>query len=145
MVLVVAAAIAAYLAGQTAWREGGAQIALQRRGSITMEKMVRGVDGRNGIREAKAVSTSGGGDTIAFISGIDDEERSFFLQGDEIFYDPDTSNPGDEISIADDVNDIDFEMVSTKRAKIEMTLRRRVRDRWLSVNIITNCTRRNWR
>lgn len=99
VLLVMGGALGIYVMAMTAWKEGGIQISLQRKASIAMEKMVRGVDGRNGIRSASAVSSSSAS-TIQYTSG---QERSFYLSGSEIMYDPDTSTSNDEYAIAENV------------------------------------------
>lgn len=90
-----------YLMCLTSWEQGSTQVALQRDAAVIMEKMVRGVDGTGGIREAVSVDTSVAGriDYTSDIGGVE-RERSFYLNGNDIFYDPDTSTASDEYSIA---------------------------------------------
>ena len=56
IVVVIAGSLAFYLMARTAWIDCSKRIPLQRKASLAMEKMVRGIDGRNGIREADAGS-----------------------------------------------------------------------------------------
>jgi len=88
-----------YLMCLTSWEQGSTQVALQRDAAVIMEKMIRGVDGTNGIREAVSVDTSVLG-RIDYTSGVDGVERTFYVSGDDILYDPVTSDPLDGDPIA---------------------------------------------
>jgi len=99
--LIMGGTLTVYIMSITAWHEGSTQIYLQRDAALAMERMVRGVSGRNGLREADTVTPLGNG--IAYRSAIDAVERSFYLNvaGDTIMYDPDTLIGGDEYAITD--------------------------------------------
>ncbi len=145
MGLVIGGVIAIYIMGTTAWKEGSVQVALQRGGSIAVEKMIRGVDGTNGIREASSVElyTS---DTvynvIRYTSGIDSQERSFYLSSGEIMYDPNTSISDDEFSIAENVTGLTF-AVSDSLVTIDLNLEGQVIDRTIKVDLSTEVKLRN--
>lgn len=155
MMLVVGGALAIYIMSQTAWYEGSTQIALQRRGSLAMEKMVRGVNGRYGIREGRSGTlTLAGSNRIEVAVDMndpptpgdpsDDTTISFYLVDDEIFYDPDTSTAGDEVSIVDDVTSLNFQTLgTTRRVGIDLSLGRRVLGKLINVSLTTNVTLRN--
>lgn len=106
MGLIISGAIAIYIRSTTIWQEGGVQIILQRNASMVMEKMVRGVYGTNGIREANSVALYSSNTEIRYTSGIDNQERSFYLSGSEIIHDPNTSVSDDEFSIAENARPI---------------------------------------
>lgn len=99
MLVAIGGAIVIYLMATTAWKEGSALITIQRSDSMVIEKMVRGVNGTNGIREAKSVILPNA-NTIRYTSGIDGKVRSFYLSNNEIMYDPDIAIFNDEFSIA---------------------------------------------
>lgn len=99
MVLVLAGIIGASRMVQTDMAERNAQVTLHQQARGAMERMVHGVYGTDGIREASSV-TIPSSTTIRYTSGIDSTERSFYLSGNEIMYDPDTSTSDNEISIA---------------------------------------------
>lgn len=102
LVFIVGCAVAIYLMSVTTWKEGSTQISLQREAGSAMEKMVRGVNGMNGIREAETVSLASSSN-IRYTSAIDSVERSFYLSSGNIIYDPSTSAANDEFSIAENV------------------------------------------
>jgi len=145
MALVITGAISIYMMSITAWREGSTQIALQRTASIAMEKMVRGIDGRNGIREASSV-TRPNDTTIKFTSGIDAQERSFYLSGSEIIYDPDTSTTDDEFPIVENIrttpSGLTF-VVSGAVVTINLGMQGMVRGKAIDINLSTSVKLRN--
>lgn len=141
MLLAIGGAIVIYLMLLTAWKEGGVQIALQREASIAMEKMARGIDGMNGIREAKSV-TLPNTTTIRYTSGIDSQERSFYLSGSELIYDPDTSSSDDEFSIAENVRTTAFS-ISDNLVTIDLGLEDQVIDKAINVDLSTQVKLRN--
>jgi len=125
----------------SAWREGSTQITLQREASTVMEKMVRGVDGQNGIREASSVTTPTS-DCIQYISGVDGQERSFYLDGTDIMYDPDTSTASDEYSAAEDVSGLAFS-VSGDIITVDLNMLRAAGPRDMTLNLSTVIKLRN--
>lgn len=143
IVLVIGGVMFVYTMSTTAWKEGSAQIILQREGSIAMEKMVRGINGTNGIREAGSALTSVSNTKIEYTSGIDDRERSFRLSGSEIKYDPNTIDPNDvELIIAEHVTGLEF-TISGDIVTIELSLMDEVVDRPINVDLSTNVRLRN--
>ncbi len=151
MLLIIGGTMTIYLMSITAWQEGSMQIVLQRKGSIAMEKMVRGVDGRNGIREAKAGSVTCVNTTseksIQYTT-IDGKKRKFYLSGSEIIYDPDTLTPGDHFSIAKyvetpSVDDEPLFAVSGNIVTINLVMEEEVMDKPINVDLSTQVKLRN--
>jgi hypothetical protein len=99
MLFAIGGIIVIYLMATIAWKEGSALITLQRSASMAMEKMVRGVNGTNGIREANSVILPNA-NTIRYMSGIDGKVRSYYLSNNGIMYDPDMAIFNDEFFIA---------------------------------------------
>ena len=139
LLLVVAGVSAVYLMALTTWHEGGAQVMLQRGASIAMEKMVRGIDGTDGIRESKSVTC--GSDSIQYTSGIDDKTRRFYLSNGQIWYDdPDDTS---DISIATDVSGLTFS-ASNDRVSITISMADQVRDKSITASLVTQVKLRNY-
>ena len=110
--------------------------------------LVRGINGTNGIREADALEViiSNGGTKIEYISGIDGKERSFYLSGSKIMYDPDTSTAGDEFSIAEKVKTIPPGLIfvpTDSGVAINLGMQDMVRDRAINVDLQTEVRCRN--
>lgn len=118
-------------------------------GSIATEKLVRGVRGasetrKNGIREAKSFTIPIlDSSTIQFVSGVDSQSRSFYLDSDKIIYDPDTLVTDDEVVAAKNIESLSFEKLSSRRIRINMTLEKYVRDKLINVSLETEVTIRN--
>ena len=145
MCLLLGVVIAIYSMGATAWKEGEIMIPLQRNASFAMEKMARGTNGADGIREARTVTLTSASE-IQYTSGIDSVMRRFYLSGSQVMYDPDNSLVGDEIAIVDNVRTnpagLTFS-VSGDVVTISLTLEDRVRDRIVNIELKTNVTLRN--
>lgn len=139
--LMVAGILAVYLKSLTAWHEGSVQLTLQRKSSMVMERMVRGVDGTNGIREAGNITVPNSY-TIQYASGVDGTERSFYLSGSDIIYDPDTSLADDESSIAEKISSLTF-ILSGNMVTITLNMQEAVRDRNLQIDLTTRIKVRN--
>lgn len=139
--LMIAGILAVYIKSLTAWHEGGVQLTLQRKSSMVMERMVRGVDGANGIREAGNITVPNSY-TIQYASGVDGIERSFYLNGSDIMYDPDTSLAGDEFSIAEKIGSLTFNL-SGNMVTISLNMQETVRDRNLQIDLTTRIKVRN--
>lgn len=139
--LMIAGVLAVYLKSLTAWHEGSVQLTLQRKSSMVMERMVRGVDGTNGIREAGNITVPNSY-TIQYASGLDGIERSFYLSGSDIMYDPDTSLAGDEFSIAEKIGGLIFTL-SGNMVTITLNMQEAVRDRNLQIDLTTRIKARN--
>ena len=151
MGLVIGGVITIYIMGATAWKEGSVQVALQRGGSIAMEKMVRGVYGTNGIREAKHntdsepnnVTLHSGNTEIQYKSGIDNVTRRFYLSGSEIWYDSDTS-PGGGDCIAENVTGLTFSpSLIDNMVTINLGMEGQVIDKTIKVDLSTEVKLRN--
>ena len=151
MTLVISAIVIVYLMSITNWDEGSVQVVLQRNASITMEKMIRGVGGGSGIREASSV-TIPNTTTIRYTSGIDGIEKSFYLNGSEAMYDSDTSINNNEFSIAENISTgggggggspgLTFAL-NGNMVVINLSMEEQVRDRLLSVDLSTQIKLRN--
>ena len=143
--LLVGGTIAIYIRCLKVWEEGSMEASLQRNANTTMEKMVRGIDGMDGIREAKLVALPNA-NTIQYTSGIDSKERSFYLNGSQIMYDPDTSISGDEYSITDNVRTSPAGLtftISGNLVSINLGMEGRIMDKIIPVNLHTEVTLRN--
>ena len=144
--MIVAGALAIYIMSITAWKEGGVQIMLQREGSIAMEKMVRGLGGTDGIREASSVTVSGYGTKIQYKSGVDNQTRSFeFKSGyGKIYYDPDISTASDEFSIAENVSGLIFTYITGYGiVAINLEMKEEVLDNEINLDLATQVKLRN--
>ncbi|GEM_PF-1620003 len=147
--IVIAGAVSIFLACYTAWRISLEAISLQQDAAIVMEKLVRGEKApaettRSGIREATSF-TIPTADTIRFTSGLDGTERSFYLSGDKIMYDPDTSSSGDEVMLTGGVTSLSFTPISgsDRRININMAMEKGLLDRKVSQGLETDVTIRN--
>lgn len=149
MVFIIAGALTVYLLCYRSWQEATVQASLQRDASISTDKLVRGVRGasetrKNGLREAKSFSIPiFNNSAIEFVSGVDNRQRSFYLDGNQIVYDPNTSLPGDEIVAAKDIENLSFEKLSGRRIKIDITLERNIGNKLIDVSLETEVTIRN--
>jgi hypothetical protein len=91
-----------------------------------MDLMVRGSRGAsetraNGIREASSFSIPQA-DRVQFTSGIDGVERSFFVAGSNLIYDPDITVTGNEKIIADNIETLVFLGISSNQVQIQLHL-----------------------
>ena len=125
LVFAIAGTLNVYIMSYASWQESIARASLQRTGSITMEKIVRGVRApleskKNGIREAESFTISLDGDSIKFRSGIDHRQRSFSLDGNKILYNPNLSLSDNEIIIANDIIDLNFRKLSNKKVAVNI-------------------------
>ena len=147
IIVVIAGSLSFYLIARSAWIDCSKRVPLQRKASLAMEKMVRGIDGRNGIREADAGSViiTDSDTKIEYTSGIDAKERGFFLNGSKITYDPDTDPlvTGDEFDmIPEKVSGLTF-AVSGSIVTIDLDMHDKVRDTDINVNLSTKVKIRN--
>lgn len=154
MVMVVGGSLAIYIMSQTAWYEGSAQIALQRKASVAMEKMVRGVDGRKGIREAREVpspSVGASGTQIDF-DDVGGSGRSFYFSSGPDG-DPDTvadnqlryidASANDTLIIENNVRALTFSQPSNGLIEINLSLEDVVRDKVIILDLSTDVKIRN--
>lgn len=154
MVLVVGGAISIYLMAITAWKEGSVQIALQRDASLAMEKMVRGIYGRKGIREAQQISLPATGSSGTRIDFVDAEDstltRSFYFS---------TGLDGDASTVADNqlmssettdpiiksnVRTLTFNHLSDDVVTINLGVQDTVRNKEINVDLSTTVKKRNY-
>jgi prepilin-type N-terminal cleavage/methylation domain-containing protein len=159
LVIIVSSTTIVYLMSQYAWQEGSVQTLLEMKASSVMEKMIRGAGSIYGIREAKAINTPGvtppgPGPRLRYThtSGIN---REFFLNSNEIMYDPNVATFGGETAIYDPNPDespsvtanystqLQFERLTTQRVRITLVLGQRVRSKWIYVPVSTDVTIRN--
>lgn len=165
MGLVVGGAISIYLMSITAWREGSVQIALQREGSLAMEKMVRGIDpyGRKGIREAQQISLPATGSSGTRIDFVDADNpnptRSFYFSpgsdGDpstvadnQLRYIDENGNDtpiieNNVLMIKNGVPISTFDHLSAEIVTINLGMQDRVRDKDINVDLSTTVKIRN--
>jgi len=145
LVFVVGGTMVIYMMSITTWKEATTQITLQRNASITMEKMVRGVAGVGGIREAVS-ATLVNANTIRYVDNTSSNERSFYLSDGQVFYDPDTTIANDEFSIVYDVRTNPAGLVfaiNSDLITISLGLEDDVRDTVINVDLSTKIKMRN--
>ncbi len=146
IVVVIAGSLAFYLMARSTWIDCSKRVPLQRKAGLAMEKMVRGIDGKNGIREADASSAiiTNSDTKIEYTSGIDAKERSFYLENNEIIYDPDTSTAGNEFPVTKTgkVNSLTFAVTDTE-VTINLGMQDTARDKVINVNLSTAVKMRN--
>lgn len=153
--MIIGGIVIVYFMSVSAWNEGSAQFTLQRRGSIAMEKMTRGVDGRNGIREAQEISLPATGATGTQINYVDAVNpaitRSFFISAGD---DGDINTPADNQIIyseagvdtpvvGSDVRSLSFNHSSDNAVTIELGLQDNVRGKTLNLDLRTTVKMRN--
>ena len=151
MGLVISGVAAIYLMGITAWKEGGVQIGLQREASIAMEKMVRGVYGTDGIRQAEQIAVSSTSILVNFVGagGI----RSFYFSPG-LDNDADTPEDNqlryidesyiDKAIIESNVRTLTFEYLSNDTVEVDLIMERQVLDRTIKVGLVTKVGLRNY-
>jgi type II secretory pathway pseudopilin PulG len=158
--LLSAAVINVYLMSIRTWREGSAQVTLQRKLAAAMQRVVQGERGteegrQHGLREAEAITVVNE-HTIDFRSGVDGTTRRFYLSGNEILYDPDTSVNGDtqetiydpsrDESASDTTTyrtDLEFAQLGDGTIEIRLTGEERVLGRWMNAALLTRVAPRN--
>lgn len=107
-VMLVGGVWLAYLMSMRSWVEGSRNVGLERSAGLILEKIVRGTNGRFGLREADIgeVQLSESGDSVTFLVdkndppthwNWDDVTSRFYQSENQALYDPDTSISGDEI------------------------------------------------
>lgn len=149
MVVIIAAALTVYLLCYRSWQEATIQVSLQRDASIATDKLIRGVRAssetrKNGLREAESFTIPVLNDSsIRFVSGVDDKERSFYLDGNQIIYDPNALMSGGEVVAAKDIQSLSFEKLSSRRIRININLKKYLGDKLIDVSLETEVTTRN--
>lgn len=107
-VMLIGGVSIVYLMGMRSWAEGSSNVALERTAGILMDKIVRGVNGRFGLREADIglVTVSEDGRSVTYTVDKNDPPTSwnsdditsrYYQLGQEVWYDPNSSVTGDEI------------------------------------------------
>lgn len=122
-VMLIGGVYLAYLMAMRSWQEGSANVGLERTAGIIVEKIVRGVNGRFGLREADigTVQVSEDGHSVTYMVdkqdpptswNSDDVTSRYYQLGTRVWYDPDTSVAGDEIALNrfGDVESLDFSL-----------------------------------
>jgi len=144
--LVFGLAWSVYIFIETQWQEGFIIMSLERDAAIAMEKMLRGISGRNGLREAKVLNLPD--DSLEYVSvdfaGVDDVTRRFYFTAADntIYYDDDTSAGGTNAIIARHVDTLTFSR--TDRAiTIDLVLEQLIRGRTKQVHLQTELNLRN--
>jgi prepilin-type N-terminal cleavage/methylation domain-containing protein len=158
--LLSAAVVSVYLMSLRSWREGSAQVSLQRKLAAAMQRIVQGERGQSesrqhGLREASSV-TIVDAQTIEFTSGVDGVTRRIYLHGNELIYDPDASSSVNvEKTIYDPARsephwdssayrtDLEFTQVPDGTIKVRLVGQERVRDRWMTATLLTQVMPRN--
>lgn len=98
---VVAITIILYVMMQTSGQDTNAVLETERAANLAMERITRG------LFDAKSY-TLDGATKIRFVSGIDLKERSFYLENNQLIYDPDTSVGSNEKPLVDDISALVF-------------------------------------
>jgi hypothetical protein len=155
--LVSAGLIGVYLMSLRTWREGSAQVALQRKLTAAMQRMVQGERGmgesrQHGLREAKDITVVNPR-TIEFVSGVDMSKRRFYLSGNEVIYaaetsgneetiyDPSRSEPSSETS--NYRTDVQFSQLADGTVEVRLVGEERMGDRWVNAALATRIAPRN--
>lgn len=117
---VTVIAVVLYIVTQATWQDSACCLEIQRNANMAMEKILRGTradsdSAAHGLLDAKTFAIDNPG-KIRFTSGVDSKERSFYLSGDCLMYDPDTSVSLDEKAAADKIKKLKFEDVTDYEA-----------------------------
>jgi len=152
-VMLVGGVFLVYLMAMRSWQEGAANVSLERTAGVIMEKMVRGVNGRFGLREADigTVQVSEDGHSVTYMVdkldpptpwNNDDVTSRYYYLGMQVWHDPDVSIAGDEIALNrfGDVEALDFSLSNhVLNARLLLTADPpRTRSRKLSVRMQTH-------
>lgn len=158
--LLSAAVVSVFLTSLRMWREGSAQVALQRKLAAAMQRIVQGERGRaeerqHGLREARGITVVDT-QTIEFTSDVDNTTRRFYLNGNEILYDPDAnssieqeetiydpSRSEDPLVTSNYRSDLQFTQLPDGTIEIRLVGEERVRGRWINAALVTKVTPRN--
>ena len=134
-----------YMFIQQQWQEGYITMKLERSASTAMEKMVRGIAGRHGIREAKAISPPDPGNSGANIdfTGLDDVTRRFYFSSADntLYYRNNVSGGSDEV-ISTDVQSATFSRASNL-ITVNLVLEETAGQKSIEVELETNVKFRN--
>lgn len=143
MLLAVSGILMLYVSTMTIWKEESARITLQHEANLAMEKMVRGVDGTSGIIGARNASAEDPA-TLIYTSNDPVQERSFYLDNDQLMYDSNTTVTGNEIIIATHVTaDGTSFIINSDMVTINLELEDSVGNTNIKVNLHTKVKLRN--
>ena len=151
IIVVIAGSLAFYLMARSAWIDCSKRIPLQRKASLAMEKMVRGINGRYGIREGRANTLNKvASDHLEVRVDMDDSPEvedlrtiSFYKSGDQLIYGLDNS------VIVEKVSSLEFNPsdpvgpLTTNIVTINLGMRDMARDRPIKVDLQTEVRCRN--
>ena len=152
-VMLIGGVYLVYLMALRSWAEGSSNVALERTAAVLMDKIVRGVNGRFGLREADIglITISADGHSVTFLVdkndpptawNSDDVTSRYYQLGTNIYYDPNSSVAGDEIRLNrfGNVENLAFSMSGhVVTARLSLTAPApRVTERLLSVRMETN-------
>ena len=109
-VMLIGGVCIVYLMAIRSWAEGSSNVALERTAGILMEKIVRGINGRFGLREADIglVTVSEDGHSVTYTVDKNDPPTSwnsdditsrYYQLGKEVWYDPNSLVAGDEVRL----------------------------------------------
>jgi len=143
--MTIGSMLAVYVMGQVIGTEGAAHVDMQAQANIAMEKIARGTNGRGGLREARA-ATVPTASQIDF-TDVDLNNKSFYQNGSDLMYDPDTGTGGDEQTLVSGLRTAPFgfqvTQISTDQYRIQLALERQVGQDLLTVEVETGVTIRN--
>jgi len=151
IVIVIAGSLAFYLVARTVWIDCSKRVPLQRKASLAMEKMVRGINGRYGIREGRANTLNKvASDHLEVTVDMDDSPEvedlrtiSFYKSGSQLIYGLDNS------VIVEKVSSLEFNPsdpvgpLTTNIVTINLGMQDMVRDRPINVDLQTEVRCRN--
>jgi len=126
------------------WAESAVRISLQREARLAMDKMVRGVNGTYGIREAADIASPaiGATDTQIDFVGLDANTRSFYLgAGNRIRYINESA--GDSVIQDGNVQTLTFDRKSETRVEIDLSMTEDLRGKEIRVDLSTQVRLRN--
>jgi len=159
MVILGAGLSSLYLMSLSTWRDGSAQIALQMKLTMALERMMNGqrIDGENrmyGLREAELIQVVEP-TRVEFTNGVDGTVRFFYLDGNEVKYGPNTAGDQNSVSIYDPSRtesasvlddyrtDLEFVQLANGAVTVRLSAWSRLGERWISAALETSAAPRN--
>ena len=157
--ILAAGLISIYFMTVKTWYEGSAQVTLQRKLAIAMERMVRGQrsgteDRMYGLLEADQITVLDP-QTVEFTNGADGTKRRFYLDGNELKYGAGDTDNEEGVAIYDpsrreEASDrstyrtnINFTQLDSGSVRIQLIGERRLGSQWLNAAIVTTVAPRN--
>jgi len=152
--ILLAVVITFYIMTNKLWAYGNAKANLQRKARGTVERMVRGVNGFNGLREATTIDSPAVGfsqDSVMFSDTLG-SSRSFYLSGgpdgnkatfldNQLRYIDDAGN--DTVILDNYISSLSFNTISSDSIDINIGLQDTVRGQTVDINLYTHVTLRN--